>query len=209
MPTDLDPAELRVLGCLLEKELATPDYYPLSLAALLAACNQKTSREPVVSYDEATVQEAVSRLKDRQLVWQSDAGRVSRFGENLGGKGQLVNREKAVLAVLLLRGPQTVGEIRQRTDRLHTFASSEEVEEVLSGLVEGGMVARLARQPGQKEARCRHLLGGQESEPAAGPAMGSTPPGLSLSGLSAEVAALREEVASLRQEIEDFRQLLR
>ena len=157
----LSDEEVRVLGCLIEKEMATPEYYPLTLNALVNACNQKTNREPVVSYDEQTVLQAIEDLKNKQLVWQSNLSRVVKYEEHFVKDFTYSNKEAAVMCILMLRGPQTVGEIRGRTERLHNFESLEEVHHTLESLASLDHVVRLARQPGRKEARYSHVLCGQ------------------------------------------------
>ena len=162
----LTDVEARVLGSLIEKSQTTPDQYPLSLNALVNACNQKTSRDPVTNYDEATVARTLAALREKNLVSpRSEPGsRVTKFShraENLIGGG--TSKEIGILCVLLLRGPQTAGEIRIRTDRLCEFASVQELEMILQDMAsrpDGALVVRLARQPGQKEARYRHLFFG-------------------------------------------------
>ncbi|MCL1979464.1 MAG: YceH family protein, partial [Proteobacteria bacterium] len=173
MKNDLDAVELRVLGCLLEKELATPEYYPLSLNALLNACNQKTNRAPVMQVDEAAVLAALKSLKQRRYVYQSDAGRVPKYWQSFAKDHDLDGHEAALLSVLLLRGPQTAGELRLRADSLCPFDSLEQVGATLDHLIAAGMAAQLARQPGQKEQRAMHLLAAPVGEP--GPAI--APPG--------------------------------
>jgi uncharacterized protein YceH (UPF0502 family) len=172
--TILTEPEARVLGCLMEKSRTTPDQYPLSLNSLTNACNQKTSRDPVMNMDEATVARALATLRDKTLVSpRSEPGsRITKFAhraENLLGGG--TSKELGILCVLLLRGPQTTGEIRIRTDRLCEFASVQEVDMILQELAnrpDGAAVERLPRQPGQKEARYRHLfLGGPLTPPEA------------------------------------------
>ncbi len=201
----LTDTEVRVLGCLIEKEMATPDYYPLSLNALQNACNQTSNREPVVSYDEKTVTEAIEGLKTKRLVTQDQLGRVPKYSELFLKNANLVQREAAVLCVLMLRGAQTVGEIRGRTERLHSFASLEEVQNTLQTLEEWGYVTLLPRQPGRKESRYAHLLSGppenreetgSESAPRSAPMESET------------VAKLEEEVKSLRQELEELKRTL-
>jgi uncharacterized protein len=154
----LDAVEIRVLGSLIEKELATPEYYPLSLKALTNACNQKSNRDPVVNYDEGSVAAAVARLVEKGLVWESGVSRVLKYEERFTHERSLVPRESAVLCVLLLRGPQTVGEIRGRTARLHEFENLEAVQAALGNLVEWGYARQLQRMPGHKESRYRDLL---------------------------------------------------
>jgi uncharacterized protein len=198
---DADPVELRVLGCLIEKQRTTPDAYPLSLNALRLACNQSTNREPVVDYDEPTIRRALDGLSKRGWV-RLASGPGSRavkfrhlFGEALGLDGA----QMALLAVLMLRGPQTVGELKQRTDRLHRFESLAEVDEVLTQLAGRELAERQPRRPGQKEERYAHLLGRD-----AGAAAPAPPPPTEgndrLAALEAEVRALRTELAELKRQ---------
>ncbi len=189
---DADPAELRVLGCLIEKQRTTPDVYPLSLNALRLACNQSTNRDPVVAYDEPTIRDALQRLSSRGWA-RLASGRGSRavkyrhlFDEALGVSGA----EISLLAVLMLRGPQTVGELKSRTERLHPFDSTAEVDETLRGLAERELVVRLERRPGQKEERWSQLLGG-DGEAAPAP--------VTADPLEERVRRLEEEVAELRE----------
>jgi uncharacterized protein YceH (UPF0502 family) len=168
---DADAAEIRVLGCLIEKQRTTPDVYPLSLNALRAACNQTTSRNPVVEYDEATIRAALDRLSRRRWarLASGPGSRAVKYRHLLDEALVLGGPETALLCVLALRGPQTVGELRQRSERLHPFGSPDEVDRALAGLVTRELVVRLPRRPGQKEDRYRQLLGG-EDEDAAPPA---------------------------------------
>ena len=165
----LDAMEIRVLGSLIEKELATPEYYPLSLNALTNACNQKSNRDPVVNYDEGSVAAAVARLIEKGLVWESGVSRVPKYEERFTHERSLVPRESAVLCVLLLRGPQTVGEIRGRTARLYDFENLEAVQATLGNLVEWGYAQQLPRMPGHKESRYRDLLSGLREVPDGSP----------------------------------------
>src|SRR5436189_4892959 len=155
---ELDAVEVRVLGALIEKQLATPEYYPLTLNALIAACNQKSSREPVMELGEADVQRALDRLQDEKLVWKVLGGRATRWDHNLDAAWQLDRAAKAVLGLLFLRGAQTPGELRSRSDRMHEFASIDDVEATLQRLAP--LVQELPRRPGQKEARWMHTLSG-------------------------------------------------
>src|SRR2546430_13297422 len=159
---ELDPVELRILGSLMEKQLATPEYYPLTLNALIAACNQKSNREPVMEVGESEVQRALDRLQDEKLVWKVLGGRATRWDHNLDAAWHLDHPAKAVIALLFLRGPQTAGELRGRSDRLHSFEAIDDVEATLQRLGTGGdaIVRELPRRPGQKEARWTHTLGG-------------------------------------------------
>lgn len=203
---DLTPEEQRVAGALAEKQLATPQYYPLTLNALVSACNQSSNRDPVVSYDDATVERALASLRERGVlrVVHSVHNRATKYRQVLDEVFQLEPGELALLAVLLLRGAQTPGELRARTERMAEFASTAEVEAVLDALAQRDppLVTRLERRPGQKEARYAHVLGAPAAtaseEPAAPAAESSTD----------EVALLRAEVAALRREVEELRGLL-
>src|ERR1035441_4944599 len=163
MDWQLNAAEARVLGCLLEKEIATPDYYPLSLNALVNGCNQKSNREPVVNYDEATVEEALAGLRAQGLSLRITGGdsRVPKHAQRFTEKFNLGRREAAVMCLLMLRGPQTTGELRGRTERLYQFDDLEAVEATLARLAEMEFTEKLARQSGFKEARHGHLLCGK------------------------------------------------
>jgi uncharacterized protein YceH (UPF0502 family) len=192
----LADTEVRVLGALIEKEITTPDYYPLSLNALVAACNQSSNRNPVVRYDEATVLGALDRLRDKKLVHTVDRveSRVTKYRHVLYEALNMKRPSIAVMCVLMLRGPQTVGEIRTRSNRLYDFGSLEEVETTLNSLMPAGFVARLPRQAGQKEVRYGHLLSGEiqvtEVEPE---------PELD------RIGKLEKEVEDLKKQFEEFR----
>ena len=200
----LHPVEVRVLGALLEKDQTTPEYYPLTVNALVNACNQKSSREPIVNYSEETVTEALASLQHRGLALRiSGAGhRVEKFGHRLGEKLNLGRREQALLCVLMLRGPQTVGELRGRTERMHDFADLEEVERVLETLQSrepDGLVAPMAR------GRWAQLLGGPYEE-SAEPGLREAPAGGGVrTPLEERVEALEREVIELKRELESFR----
>jgi uncharacterized protein len=206
---EADAVEIRVVGCLLEKQRTTPDAYPLSLNALRLACNQATNREPVVEYEEATVVEALRRTAVRGWTrLASGAGsRARKYRHLLGEALDADDDELSLLAVLMLRGTQTPGELKQRVERLHEFSDLAAVHETLERLVERGYVERLARQPGQKEERYAHLLG-EESEPAeeaatATPAAEAAPApavaGDRLDRVERELGDLREQVRQLRE----------
>jgi uncharacterized protein YceH (UPF0502 family) len=206
---DADPVELRVLGCLIEKQRTTPDQYPLSLNALRLACNQSTNRDPVVEYDESTIRSALDRLGRRGWT-RLASGPGSRavkfrhlFDEALGLDGA----EISLLAVLILRGPQTPGELKQRTERLHHFGGLDEIEDVLARLGERELAMRIGRRPGQKEDRYAQLLGDDAAPEVAHtePAEPGSHRSDRLSTLEDEVALLREELESLRAELESFR----
>ena len=160
----LNQVEIRVLGSLIEKEITTPEYYPLTLNALINACNQLSNREPVVSFDEKTVVRALESLREKKLAWMvTGVGRVPKYEHRFTEALQLAEQEAAVLCILMLRGPQTVGEIRGRTGRLYDFKELEEVELTLQALMaaQAPLVTRLPRQPGTKESRYAHLLAGE------------------------------------------------
>jgi hypothetical protein len=167
LPRELDAVEIRVLGCLLEKEQTTPDAYPLSVNALVGACNQKSNRDPVMGLSEADVEGALDRLHGEVMVWPVDGARIRKWRHSLDRMWNLAPETRAVMTVLLLRGAQTAGEIRSRTERMHRFASTAEVERALAGLATGDdpWTVHLARQPGQKEARWTHLVGGRPEAP--------------------------------------------
>ena len=164
---DLTAAEIRVLGCLLEKQRTTPDTYPLTLNALRMACNQSTARDPVVRYDDAIVRDAMTRLSRRRWARLAGGGRAPKFRHLLDEALTRAPDELAVLCVLMLRGPQTPGELKQRTERLHPFAGLDAVHETLRRLIDRELVMQLVRRPGQKEERYAHRLGDDDEAPAA------------------------------------------
>jgi len=220
-PIVLTAPEARVLGALVEKEVTTPDYYPLSLNALINACNQRTNREPVTDLDEEAVRQALHGLEDMRLAGRARGadGRVTKYEHWLGEAFNFSRAETALLCVLLLRGPQTPGELRGRTERLHRF---DEIGEVLAGLQrlmerEPPLVAVLPRQPGTKESRYAHLLSGAvESLPVAAPGTAfarrecgedSSPDAGQeerIARLEATVVELRQEMAELRRKFDDM-----
>lgn len=214
MPEILSETEARIVGALVEKQLTTPEYYPLTLNALVNACNQKNNREPVVAYDERTVTEALERLRDRNIVYvfYGSTSRVPKYKHMLPSIYELEPSEVAVMCVMMLRGPQTLGELRGRTDRLYEFSGLGEVQETLDGLMrrEDPLVVKLPVQPGQKEARFAHLLSGEidvEALAAAQPTRshrgGGDPE--RMEKLEEEVASLRSEVERLQATFEEFR----
>jgi uncharacterized protein YceH (UPF0502 family) len=200
---DLDATEIRILGSLAEKQLSTPEYYPLTLNALVAACNQKSNRDPVMEVGESEAQRALDRLQDEKLVWRVLGGRATRWEHNLDSNLQLDRPSKAVLTLLFLRGPQTPGELRGRSDRLHSFETIEEVEDTLRHL--DPIVKELPRRPGQKESRWYHTLSGGQP-----PAIALNEPETSTASapLSERVRQLEEQVAQLTGELHDLKEKL-
>ena len=207
MEVILNAAEVRVLGSLIEKELTTPEYYPLSLNALVNACNQKSNRDPVLNLEEAEVTRALDSLRFKQFAILSGmGGRVAKYRHALVEKFRFTPAELALVCELLVRGPQTVGELRTRAERMHPFGDIAEVEAVLEELMERtpAVVARLPRQPGRKEPRYCQLFAG---EPDLTALEQSSEPIRSRSGADVEkIAKLEEEIAELRQEVAELRQ---
>ncbi len=206
----LSAIEARVLGSLIEKSLTTPDYYPLSLVALTTACNQKSNRDPIVDFDETTVVRALDSLKEKRLAVQSDASRVPKYAETFVKSHNLLGREAAILMVLLLRGPQTVGELRTRTERAYQFEDVSAVELALDEMVEAGYVVKLPRQAGRKEPRYAHLLAG---EPALEEVFARPEPATlsvrsendRIEGLTNEVRRLQDDLEQLRSDFDRFK----
>ncbi|MCP4658484.1 MAG: DUF480 domain-containing protein [bacterium] len=215
----LDPLEIRVLGTLMEKEQTTPEYYPMTVNALVAACNQKSNRDPVMNLSKDQVLDTLERLRQDVLVWRSEGARTERFKHSMDRRWELDSASKAIMALLLLRGAQTSGELRSRSDRMHHFASIEEVEAMLRKLSTGfdALVRELARRPGQRENRWMHLVSAEEDPRAQAAAADDTPddtPTLAadttkraqpsptyderLGRLEAAVAELREELNALK-----------
>ncbi|WP_415907204.1 YceH family protein [Oleiharenicola sp. Vm1] len=216
----LDAIEARVLGALIEKDLTTPDYYPLSLNALVNACNQINNREPVMALGEPDVTRALDKLRDKRLAVVITGGdsRVLKFAHKAREVFELSRPEVSLLCLLLLRGPQTVGELRGRSGRMHEFADLNDVQATLGRLAQRenpeqpALVALLPRAPGTKESRYAHLLSGEPVAPAAGVAPDHAAPVTPLSSdtarlaqLEADNADLKRQLADLRREFEDFR----
>jgi uncharacterized protein YceH (UPF0502 family) len=207
-PLRLSSSEARVLGCLLEKQRTTPDVYPLSLNALRLACNQSTNRDPVVDYDEALIRDALHRLERRGIVRLAGASRAAKYRHLLAEALPMDSGEQAIVCVLMLRGPQTPGELKQRSERMHPFAELDAVHTTLERLIDRQLVERLPRRPGQKEERYTQLLSesGEEADgsqqqistPSAPPLEGSA--ATSREDLHERVARLEREVAQLRAE---------
>ena len=210
-PVKLTPAEARVLGSLIEKEITTPDYYPLSLNALMNACNQRSNREPIMNLDEDDVRQALHGLEAKQLAGRARSadGRVTKYEHWLGEAFNFSRAETALICVLLLRGPQTPGELRGRTERLHEFTEISDVTAGLQKLTERTLVALLPRQPGARESRYAHLLCGPvESAPVttadseAEATSYSTPQyEVRIAQLESTVTELQREIAALQERI--------
>jgi uncharacterized protein YceH (UPF0502 family) len=201
MPPNLSLHEQRVLGCLLEKEALTPEVYPMTLNSLRLACNQRSSREPVLDLDEGAVSSALSNLKGRDLAVARMDARSTKYQHSLDKVAALTQAQQAVLTLLLLRGPQTSGELRARAERLHSFNSPAEVEEPLQALTqrpEGPWVQRLPRRPGEKEARWVHCLDGG----ALAEAMTVAPAPVDSAGLAERVKRLEAEMADLKRRLD-------
>jgi hypothetical protein len=211
---NLSETETRVLGALIEKDITTPDYYPLSLNALVNACNQKNNRDPVMTLDEAVVREALSTLQERRLAGPASGAdsRVTKFEHRLQEVFNFDRREIAIVCVLLLRGPQTPGELRSRTDRMYHFEALEDIISTLDRLAqrEPPLAQVLPRQPGTKESRYTHLFSGEpaiseESTDVARATTVSTSLADRVTTLEAEVARLREELSEVQQQLAAFR----
>jgi len=214
MPEKLSEIDARILGSLVEKQLTTPEYYPLTLNALINACNQKSNRDPMVSYDESTVTTALESLRDRNLVYvfYGSTSRVPKYKHMLPSVYELEASEVAVICVMLLRGPQTLGELRTRTERLHNFAGLGEIQETLDGLArrDEPLVLKLERQPGHKEARYAHLLSGDIDVEAYAAAQASRSSRSEMDSgrverLEQEVARVSTELAEIRGMFDEFR----
>lgn len=213
---ELNETEVRVLGALMEKEQTTPDYYPMTINALIAACNQKSNRQPVTELTETEVVESLDLLRKDVLAWRSDGARVERWSQSISRRLELNSASKAILTLLMLRGPQTPGQLRSRSNRLHAFSSLSEVEDTLRDMASGDapIAVELERQPGRKESRWAHLLGAepiqgfdlQEAEmPTPQPNTSTSRDALSerleaverrLEELATELTRLREELGS-------------
>lgn len=210
----LSEAEVRVLGSLIEKDITTPDYYPLSLNALMNACNQKNNRDPVMTLDESAVRNALSSLQEKRLAGPAGGAdsRVTKYEHRLQEVFNFDRRETALVCVLLLRGAQTPGELRGRSERMYRFETLEDVQSSLQKLIDRRLVKMLARQPGTKESRYAHLFGGDVSDEAVQPQLTRTS---SASGdhletrvvtLESEINSLKQAISELRRELSEFKQ---
>lgn len=216
MNLNLNEVETRILGSLVEKQITLPDYYPLSLNAVMNACNQKSSRNPVVAYDEQTIQRGLDSLREKGVVWvfKGADSRVLKYGHVFEKAYELNEREAAVLCVLMLRGAQTPGEIRSRSMPLYPFDTLEEAETTIQGLIERDtqpLIVKLPRQAGTKESRYMHLLAGdvqvdyQEAPPREAPPARGRVDEERVARLEEQVAVLRQELSELRQQFQDFK----
>ena len=212
----LTETEVRVLGSLIEKDITTPDYYPLSLNALVNACNQKNNRDPVMTLDEDSVRTALSSLQEKRLAGPAGGAdsRVTKYEHRMQEVFNFDRRETAVVCVLLLRGPQTPGELRGRGERMYRFETLDDVQSTVQRLIDRELVRVLPRQPGTKESRYMHLFAGDAS-PDFAPEPSHAESAQSNSGnhvasrvaaLESEVASLRREIAELRRELSEFKQ---
>ena len=200
-PSPLSPLEARVLGVLIEKQRSVPDTYPMSLNALVAGCNQKTSRSPIMNASEAEVLEALDALKHRSLVVETSGGRVMRYAHNAERALGLPSQSVALLATLALRGPQTAAELRSNSDRLHRFADVSAVEAFLHELAErpaGELVAELPRSPGTRETRWVHLLSGPPAAADTAPSDGAAEQSIDIDSIATQLQALRDDVERLK-----------
>ena len=208
---ELDATEVRVLGALMEKEQTTPDYYPMTINAVIAACNQKSNREPVTELSETQVVEALDLLRKDVLAWRSDGARVERWSQSISRRLELSSASKAILTLLMLRGPQTPGQLRSRSGRLYSFSDLAEVETTLGEIASGDapLVVELNRRPGTKESRWAHRLGAEPVSDTADPAPEFRPaqptpdPGLSerLETVERRIDELARELTQLREEL--------
>lgn len=215
---DLSEIEARVLGALIEKDITTPDYYPLSLNALVNACNQKNNRDPVMTLDEDAVRQAMSSLQQRRMAGPASGAdsRVTKYEHRLQEVFNFDRREIALICVLLLRGPQTPGELRSRSERMYKFETLDDVQSSIQKVADRqpSLVRILPRQPGTKESRYMHLFSGDAGIPSEPVDSNRTPPSPSTStldqgrieALESQVAALRQEVAELRKQLQEFRE---
>lgn len=208
LPRRLDPVECRVLGALLEKEQTTPEYYPMTVNALIAACNQRTNRDPVTDLEEREVHAALDRLRKHVLVWNTEGSRTERWRHALDRRWRLEPATKALVTLLLLRGPQTPGELRARSERMHRFGSPAEVESALARLAEGRepLARELPRAPGQKENRWVQLAGEEVAGVRAAATRRDEPgpePDEPTARVEARIAALEARVAALERRLGD------
>lgn len=212
MLTEMNEIEARIVGCLVEKQLTTPEYYPLTLNALVAACNQKTNRDPVTNYSQQEIERALDDLRDKNLVYvfYGSSSRVPKYKHMLPSVYELDERETALVSVLMLRGAQTVGELNQRTGRLYEFSGLQEIADTLDSLAKRDepVVVRLERQPGQKEARYAHLLSGEVSAELIASlhnVSASQPRADRIGELEREIENLRNEFNLFRESFEEFK----
>jgi len=214
-PLHLTDTEVRVLGSLIEKDITTPDYYPLSLNALVNACNQKNNRDPVMSLDEDSVRYALSSLQEKRLAGPAGGAdsRVTKYEHRLQEVFNFDRRETAIICVLLLRGAQTPGELRGRSERMYRFDTLDDVQSTLQKLIDRQLVKVLARQPGTKESRYVHLFAGDvpdEAAQALPPTRTSASAGdhveARITALESEISSLKDQISDLRRELSEFKQ---
>lgn len=207
----LDDTEVRILGCLIEKEMTTPEYYPLSLNALVNACNQKSNRNPLVSYDETAVAQGLDSLQKKEFAWKTQSGgsRVPKYLHTVLERFDLSRQEMAILCELMLRGPQTLGELRTRAERMSAFENLQEVEKTLQGLMEHDppLALKLPRETGRKECRYMHLFSGSTTAEKTAHDLPAKPvqERERIDRLEIEIARLRSELEELKQAFTDLR----
>ena len=210
IPRKLDRIEVRVLGSLLEKEQTNPETSPLTVNAVIAAANQKTNREPVMDLTEEQVVTALDRLRQDVLVWRTEGARSERWQQSVVRRWGLDRAGKALMTLLLLRGPQTPGELRTRSERLHPFTSLDEVEEALRRMatIDEPLVMELPRRPGQKEVRWTHLVGDAAPEPEEEPFAAADPAAPPRPSLASRVERLEEMMAGMAADLDEIKRLL-
>lgn len=214
MANNLSEIEIRILGSLFEKKMTTPEYYPLSINSLLNACNQKSNRNPVVQYEEDILLNAIVSLKEKKLVSQSNIGRVAKYNETFVTDSKIVNKEAAIICILLLRGAQIAGEIKTRTDRMYSFSDLKDVFETIEELKDMGFVKQLSRQPGQKEVRYCHLFDMLQEKnrelikPIEKITDNSNQENEKILTLETEIKVLHEKIDTLKNEFRDFKDQL-
>lgn len=206
MEDDFNSIEVRIIGSLIEKKLSTPDYYPLTLNSLTAACNQKTCRSPVTSYTEEEIQSALKVLVNKRIVWESLCGRSPKYEENFTKPRNLEAPEASILSVLMLRGPQTIGELKTSSVKMHSFKNYEELGAAIGVLADQELIARINKQPGQKEARYAHLLCTEVEYTTDSSFQTEKGPGnKGIEDLISEMADLKKEIEGIKKAFSEFK----
>jgi uncharacterized protein len=205
MNNPLSHIEVRILGSLIEKKLSTPDYYPLTMNSLTLACNQKTSRNPVTEYTEDSIHSSVKGLMEKRLVWESTLGRAPKYEENFSKSMGLEHPEAALLCVIMLRGSQTLGELRTNTEKMHVFHSYDDLIAAMEILFDKELAVRLPRQPGQKEQRITHLLCGEPEIQTGSQILSESVMPSASEEVITELAAIRKELEELKVSFQKFK----